>query len=613
MPTMTTTPDTPRRRDAIPPEYRWDFSAIFADWAAWEQALTELERRMDAFAARKGSLASGPEAVLAAYQAFDDIGQRQYLVYRYPQLQRDVDRRDQHLGAQLQRVQSVFARFDAATAWFTPELLTIAEPTMRDWLARTPALAPYRFPILDQYRRQQHVLDEAGERLLALAGPLQGAPGRVYQELATSDIRYPTITLADGREATLTPARYHALLEAEPLQADRARAAEAHIGTYGATANTYAAIYEGVLQRDWYLAQARRFGSTLEAALHDDAIPTAVVETLIEVARAGTAPLQRYLRLRQRVLKLARYHLYDGFLPLVRSDQTYPYDTACELVLAALAPLGDAYVARYRRFVAGGRIDVYETEGKVPGAYSAGVYGVGPFQLLNHNDTLDAVFTFAHEGGHAMHTVLSHEHQPFATAHYTIFVAEVASTINERFLLEHMMARTADAKERFLLLQHAIDQIVGTFYVQVLFADFELQAHRLVEQGQPVTSEVLNTLYLGLLRDYYGDAVEVDDFYRWTWARIPHFVNSPYYVYQYATCFASSAQLFAVMNTGSDSERRAATERYLALLASGGNDHPMKQLQAAGVDLTRRETVQAVITEMDRLVGRLEDEAAALG
>ena len=221
-----------------------------------------------------------------------------------------------------------------------------------------------------------------------------------------------------------------------------------------------------------------------------------------------------------------------------------------------MAPLGEEYVSRYRRFVSGGRIDVYENPGKRSGAYSAGVYGVGPYLLLNYNDTLDSVFTFAHETGHAMHTVLSYENQPFATSDYTIFVAEVASTTNERFLLEELLGRTSDPKERFLLLQHAADSIVGTYYTQVLFADFELQAHRLVERGQPITTEVLRKLYRDIARSYYGDAVTFDEFYEYTWARITHFYNSPYYVYQYATCFASSAQLFNAMTTGTPESRQ---------------------------------------------------------
>jgi len=240
------------------------------------------------------------------------------------------------------------------------------------------------------------------------------------------------------------------------------------------------------------------------------------------------------------------------------------------------------------------------------------VYGVGPYQLLNYNDTLSAMFTFAHESGHAMHTVLSYENQPFSTSGYTIFVAEVASTIGERFLLEKLLQDTPDPKERFLLLQHAVDSIVGTFYRQTLFADFELQAHRLVEQGQPVTAQVLNDIYLRLLGDYYGDTIDDDELSKYTWTRISHFYSTPYYVYQYATCFASSAQLFRDMTTGSEESRRAATDRYLTLLKSGGNDQPMKQLQKAGVDLTRRETVQAVIDQMDELVSRMEAEAAQI-
>ena len=609
--TMAVKPDT-RIRAEIPAEFRWDFSAIYPSWDAWEAGLNTMASKMNEFAAMKGTLKSGPAAVLKAYRAFDEIGQLQYLVYRYAQLQRDVDTRDQSIAGRFQRVAAAFAKFDTTTSWFTPEILTIPEATMREWIAQTPDLKPYAFNILDNYRKQAHVLDEKGERLLSLAGRFNQTPREGYQELSTSDIKFPSITLADGKSVTLTPGAYGALLEKNPNQLDRAQAAAAHVGTYGATANTYAAFYNAVLQRDWFLAQARNFPNTLDAALFDNAIPRGVVETLVEATRAGTAPLKRYAKLRQRLLKLPSYHLYDGSVPIYRSDKTWPYEAARELALASVAPLGDDYVAKYRKFVSGGRIDVYENEGKRSGAYSAGVYGVGPFQLLNYNDTLGSVFTLAHEGGHAMHTVLSYESQPFATSDYTIFVAEVASTTNERFLLEHLLQKTSDPKERFLLLQHAVDAIVGTFYTQVLFADFELQAHKLAEEGQPVTTEVLNSIYSGLLKTYYGDALTVDDFYKWTWARIPHFYNTPYYVYQYATCFASSAQLFNSMTAGDAVSREAATKRYLTLLRSGGNDHPMNQLQKAGVDLTRRATIQAVIEQMDMLVTRMEDEAAKI-
>ena len=604
-------PDT-RVRAEIPAEFRWDFSAIYRDWPAWEAGMAEMQTKMDAFAKLKGTLALGPDAVLKAYRGYDEIGQLQYLVYRYPQLQRDVDTRDQSMAGRFQRVGAVFAQFDTATSWFTPELLKVPQATMEKWITDTPALAPYRFTILDNYRQQKHVLDEQGERLLSLAAQFSRTPQATYQELSTSDIKFPKVTLADGKEVTLSPANYSALLESNPNQADRAKAAAAHVGTYGATANTYAAIYNATAQRDWFMAQARNFPTTLDAALDGNAVPRAVVDTLVDTTRNGTAPLQRYLRLKKKLLGLQQFHLYDNFVPVFRSDKTYPYERARDEVLAAVAPLGADYVAKYRKFVSGGRIDVYENEGKRSGAYMAGVYGVGPYLLLNHNDTLDSMFTLAHEGGHAMHTVLSYETQPFVTASYTIFVAEVASTTNERFLLEHLLAKTSDPKERFLLLQHSVQAIVDTFYTQVMFADFELQAHRLAEQGQPVTTEVLNNIYAGLLKTYYGDAVTIDDFYKFTWSRIPHFFNTPYYVYQYATCFASSAQLFNAMTSGTEASRKAATARYLTLLGSGGNDHPMAQLQKAGVDLTQRATVQAVVDQMDTLVTRMEAEAAKI-
>jgi oligoendopeptidase F len=604
-------PET-RNRAEIPAEYKWDFSPIYPSWEAWEAGIKDMEAKMDAFPALKGTLSKGPAEVVKAYQLFDEIGQLQYRVYRYPQLQRDVDMRNNEIGGKLQRVQAIFAKFGTATSWFTPELLTIPQATMEKWIVETPALAPYKFPILDNYRQQEHVLDEKGERLLSYASRFSQVPRDTFQELSTSDIKFPTVTLSDGKEVKLSPGAYQHVLQTNRNQADRKLAFETYHKTYEANINTYAAIYNGVLQRDWFSAQARNYPTTLDAALDGNAIPKAVVENLIATTRAGTEPFRRYMRLRKKLLGLETYNPFDNAIPIYDVEKKYPYELATELSLKSVEPLGAEYVEKYKKFVSGGRIDVYENEGKRSGAYCAGVYGVGPYLLLNHNETLDSVFTFAHEAGHAMHTVLSYESQPFVTSDYTIFVAEVASTTNERFLLEQFLQTTTDPKERFVLLQHAVDAIVGTFYTQVMFADYELQAHRLVEEGKPVTAEVLSGIYKQLLKDYYGDAANIEELYRVTWARIPHFFNSPYYVYQYATCFASSAQIFKTLTTGDAAAKKAATERYLTLLRSGGNDHPMEQLRKAGVDLTKPATVQAVVEQMNELVAQLEAEAAKI-
>jgi oligoendopeptidase F len=323
------------------------------------------------------------------------------------------------------------------------------------------------------------------------------------------------------------------------------------------------------------------------------------------------APLRRYHALRRRTLGLATYRLFDVSLPLVEHEVRYPYDEVGEWIVDSVAPLGAEYQQHVRRAFHGGWIDVYENAGKRSGAYSAPVYGSHPYMLLNYNETLDAVFTLAHEMGHSMHTLLSHESQPFVYAGYTIFVAEVPSTLNEALFLDLMLERARSRDERIVLLQHAIDSIAGTFYSQVLFADFELQAHRLVEQDQPITAHALNDIYARLLDDYYGDVLDEEELSHGTWSRIPHFFNSPYYVYQYATCFASTARLMQDIRAADPATREDGVSRYLSLLRAGGSDYPMNLLARAGVDLSQPDTVRAVAAELDILVGRLESELAA--
>jgi oligoendopeptidase F len=595
-------------REAIPARYTWDVSAICRDWDEWTSHYQRLDAAIEAFKAFQGTLARGAETLLAALRAMDDMGALSYRVWYYASLQYDQDQRNNDVNARRQQVQILFARQQQASSWFNPEVLTIPVEMIRAWMEADAGLAVYRFAIESLFHEQEHVLDEPGERLLSYAGRLNSVPYDTYAALTTADMKFPSITLASGERVTLTYGQYRALLETNRNQEDRATAYRAFHQVYADDQNTYAALYNGVLQRDWFHARARGYASTLEAALHGNNIPTSVVENLISATKEGVEPLRRYHRLRRRVLGLDRYRLFDVFVPLVHHDVKYPYDEVGAWIVDSVATLGGDYQSSVREAFEGRWIDVFENAGKRSGAYSAPVYGAHPYMLLNYNETLDAVFTLAHEMGHSMHTLLSHQAQPFVYAGYTIFVAEVPSTLSEALFLDLMLERARSREERAVLLQHAIDSIASTFYTQVMFADFELQAHRLVEQDRPVTADALNALYATLLREYYGDVIDEEVLSRVTWARIPHFFSTPYYVYQYATCFASTARLMQDLRAGDAATRREGVTRYLSLLRAGGSDYPMNLLAGAGVDLSQPETVGAVTAELDMLVGRLEAE-----
>jgi oligoendopeptidase F len=538
----------------------------------------------------------------------DAMGELSYRVWYFASLAYDEDQRNNDINARRQQVQILFARQQQASSWFNPEALAIPLDTIRGWMERNADLAVYRFAIESLFHEQEHVLDEQGERLMSFAGRFNSVPYDSYSALTTADAKFPSISLIDGSKVTLTYGQYRALLETNRNQDDRANAYRTFHQTFVDNQNTFAAMYNGVLQRDWFHARARGYKTTLDSALHGNNIPTSVVENLIEVTKEGAGPLRRYHRLRRRVLGLSTYRLFDVFVPLVEHSSRYPYDDVGASIVDSVAPLGRDYQRNVRNAFDGRWIDVFENTGKRSGAYSAPVYGAHPYMLLNYNETLDAVFTLAHEMGHSMHTLLSHQSQPFVYAGYTIFVAEVPSTLNEALFLDLMLERARSREERIVLLQHAIDSITSTFYTQVMFADYELQAHRLVEQDQPVTADALNAIYSSLLNAYYGDVIDPEEASRLTWARIPHFFSTPYYVYQYATCFASTARLMQGIRSQDPGERQDAVDRYLNLLRAGGSDYPMNLLARAGVDLSQPDTVRAVATELDSLVGRLEAE-----
>src|SRR6266540_1759120 len=555
-------PGTLPTRDQIPARYTWDLTAICHDWDQWTANHRQLEKAIESFKAFQGTLAKGPGHLLAVFHAMDEMGALSYRVWYFASLQYDEDQRNNELNARRQQVQILFAREQQASSWFNPELLAIPLETVRGWLDANADLGVYRFAIESLFHEQEHVLDEPGERLMSFAGRFNSVPHESYSALTTADMKYPAITLANGEHVTLTYGQYRALLETNRHQEDRATAYRAFHQAYADNQNTYAALYNGVLQRDWFHAQSRGYKTTLDAALHGNNIPTSVVENLISSTKSNVEPLRRYHRLRRNVLGLETYRLFDIFVPLVEHDARYPYDEVGAWIADSVAPLGSDYQQHVRQAFDRRWIDVFENVGKRSGAYSAPVYGSHPFMLLNYNETLDAVFTLAHKMDHSMHTLLAHQSQPFVYAGYTIFVAEVPSTLNEALFLDLMLERARTREERIVLLQHAIDSIASTFYTQVLFADFELQAHRLVEQDHPITSDALNAIYAGLLRDYYGDVLEHEEMSRVTWARIPHFFSTPYYVYQYATCFASTARLMQDLRSRDAARKADGVGRY---------------------------------------------------
>ncbi len=498
------------------------------------------------------------------------------------------------------------------TSWINPEILEVPWETMKTWLDETEGLKPYRFDIEDLYRQQTHVLDAEKEQLLSFYTRFNGTPSDIYGSLSTSDVDFPEIVLSNGDTIKVTNGNYSRVLATNTNQDDRKLTFDSHYRVYESQKNTYASIYNSVLQRNWAGAQARNYESCLEAQLDDNNIPVSVYENLVNTVRENTEPLQRYARLRKKILGLEKYHSYDGSIPIIDFDKTYPYEQAKEWVLASVEPLGEYYQSSVKKALDNGWIDVFENTGKRSGAYSANVYGVHPYMLMNYNETIRSVFTLTHELGHTMHTMLANENQPFATASYTIFVAEVASTFNERLLLDYLLERTEDPKERIALLQKSIDAITGTFFFQTLLADYELQAHRLVEQGKPVTADVLTGVMREIFNAYYGDATEKDELLYHVWARIPHVFRSPFYVYQYATCFASSAQIYNNVKNLPEDQQQEAIDDYLNLLRAGGSDYPMELLKKAGVDLSQPEPVMAVINQLDTLVDQMEKEVAKL-
>ena len=598
------------KRDNIGQEYKWNLSDIYENYSAWEkdfEKVGELKRELAKFKGQFGNEGK----LLEFFQKQEEMDKISYKLYRYPQLARDLNSSDKEAVEHLQKVQFLFAEISTELSWVNSELVDNRE-NIEKWIEKKE-FDDYRFGLKNLFRLQKHILEEKESKLLSYYSSFFSAPRSIYSEVTVTDVEWPQVTLSSGEKVDVTPANYSKILSTNRNQEDRKLMFQTFYTIYEKKKNTIAAIYNSILQKGIASKKAYNYDSFLLSHLESDNIPEEIYLNLVNTAKNNTKPLQRYLKLRKKILGLEKYYNFDGSINLIEFDKEYEYDDAKEIVLNSVAPLGKDYVEKMKKAISEGWLDVFEAKGKRTGAYSAGVYGVHPYMLLNYNKTLDSVFTLAHELGHTLHTLYSDENQPFSMADYTIFVAEVASTFNERLLLDYMLENTDDPKERIALLEQEIGNIVGTFYFQALLADYEYQAHKLAEAGEPITAEVLSKITEDLFDKYYGDIIEKDDLIYIFWARVPHFFNSPFYVYQYATCFASSAILYEKMiNSSDESKRKETLDKYIQLLSSGGNDFPMEQLKKAGVDLSKIETIEAVARQFDLLLDKLEAEIGKL-
>ena len=593
-------------RKDIPKEYKWNLSDIYENYEKWNEDLAKMEKIQEELVKFKGKFDS-EDKLLEFLKKQEESEKIAYKLYRYPQLARDLDSSDKEATENMQKIQFLFAKMGTELSWVNPELIENRE-NIEKWIQKKE-FSDYRFGLENLFRLQSHVLDEDKSKLISYYSSYFSAPRSIYSEITVTDVDWPLIKLNNGEKIQATAANYSKVVSTNRNQEDRKLIFENYYGVFEKRKNTIAAIYNSILQKNIANSKAYNYKSFLSSALEDNNIPEDIYLNLINTAKENTAPLKRYIKLRKEILGLSEYHNYDGSINLVKFDKEYEYDDAKKIVLNSIEPLGKDYAKKMENAISQGWLDVFETQGKRSGAYSAGVYGVHPYMLLNYNKTLDSVFTLAHELGHTLHTLYSQENQPFSTSDYTIFVAEVASTFNERLLLDYMLEKTQDPTEKIALLEQEIRNITGTFYFQALLADYEYQAHKLAETGQPITADVLSKITEDLFYTYYGDEIEKDELLSIFWSRVPHFFNSPFYVYQYATCFASSAILYdKVIKTEDENARKKALKRYIELLSSGGNDFPMNQLKKAGVDLSKKSTIEAVSKQLDGLLDKLENE-----
>ncbi|MGB9739195.1 oligoendopeptidase F [Chloroflexus sp.] len=601
---MTLTANQVPSRSEIPVEYTWDLSQIFADVSAWEQELSAVEALAQELAALQGTLAQGSVQLLAALNLRDEVARRLYALYVYAIHRKDSDGTDPVGQGLAERANSFAARIQAVLAFIEPEILTIPAETLDEWLAATPGLQVYRYALEKLNRQRAHIRSAEVEQVMAAFSDIVRAPYATFSMLTDADLQFPTIEDEQGQPVKLSHARYGRLLESH----DRRVRRDAFKGYYSAFLpfrNTLATTLGAAIRSHVIEARLRNYGSALEAALAPNEIPVEVYHNLIATVEANLPRFHHYLAVRRRLMGLDELRFYDLYVqPVPDVEQTFPYQEACDLMREAFRPLGPEYGAALEQMFTRRWIDVYENVGKRSGAYSGGSYGTPPYILLNYQDRLRDVFTLAHELGHSLHSYFTRATQPFVYGEYTIFVAEVASTLNEALLTHYMLQSGADEELRRRLLAQQIETIRGTIFRQTMFATFELWMHEQAERGQPLTADALSQHYRELVVRYHGPELVIDDELAYEWLRIPHFYYQ-FYVYQYATGLSAALALSRqIINEG-----QPAVERYLRFLRSGSSRAAIDLLRDAGVDMTSPAPIQAAMDTFAELVSQLEQLA----
>lgn len=589
-------------RSEIPAEDKWAIEDLFVSDEAWKQELATLEQASAAMAAYEGRLAESAKTLYEYLQQVEQVDVKADRLGNYCFRRSDEDTRDSDAQAMSGKYMAAVVALSAASSFATPEIMAIDEQTLQNFYASCPELERYRRYLTDLRRRKAHTLSSQEERLLAAAGEMAQAPDTIYGSFADADISFPDAVDGEGNRHPLTQGTFVSLEESQ----DRVLRRSAYENLYDGFAgfkNTAAALLNAQNKQLKFFADARKYDNALDASLDATNVPTAVYHNLIDAVHQNMDKMHRYVRLRKKLLGVGELHFYDVYTPLMAEvDRRIPYAEAKQTVYDALAPLGKEYQAILKEGFENRWIDVYQNQGKRSGAYSAGAK-VHPFVLLNYTGTLDSQFTLAHEMGHAIHSYLSNRTQNPIDSDYVIFVAEVASTCNEALLMQHLLSKTQDKKERAYLINHFLDQFKGTIYRQTMFAEFERNIGQMTAQGKTLTAQVLCDEYKRLNELYYGPDMVVDDRIAMEWARIPHFYYN-YYVFQYATGYSAAIALSnRILKEG-----ESAVKDYLNFLSGGCSKSPIDLLKGAGVDMTSPDPVNQAL----ELFGQLLDEMEAL-